>query len=93
MSSPTTAKSSCCTRCMPSAIPDSSLRSNRGSIRQKTSGTSARKPASASRSARPRMLSLIPKISWKTSTPGADGASGAAQKASNTPPSAAVTFS
>ncbi len=64
---------------MPSDMPDSSRRSNRGSVRQNTSGASARKPASASRSHRPRMLSLIPKISWKTSTPGAGPPAGVAQ--------------
>jgi hypothetical protein len=69
-SASTCAKSSCWTCAMPSAMPDSSVRSNLGSVRQKTSGASARNPASARRSHSPRMLSLMPKISWNTSTPG-----------------------
>jgi hypothetical protein len=39
------------------------------------------------------MLSLMPKISWKISTPGAASESGTAQNASKTPPSAEVIFS
>ena len=55
---------------MHSSSADSSLRSKPGSIRQNTSGTRTTYPSAASRSASPRMLSLIPKISWNSRMPG-----------------------
>ncbi len=62
-----------------SCMPDSSLRSKRRSRRQNMSGTSTTYPSPASRSARPRMLSLIPKISWNRRIPGPFPDSGTAQ--------------